>query len=263
MFVDSHCHLDFPDLAAREVELLDNMRVAGVSHALCVSVNLSDCPRVLALAERHANLYASVGVHPDYEHVLEPSVEELVRLAGHPRVVAIGETGLDYYRLTGDLEWQRERFRVHIRAAIAADKPLIIHTRAASEDTLRLMREEGADRVGGVMHCFTENQAVADDALALGFYISFSGIVTFKSAQDIKAVAQHIPLDRLLIETDSPYLAPVPHRGQTNQPAWVAHVAEEIARLRGLTVETVGQASSENFFRLFKLPGVAQDKVAA
>jgi TatD DNase family protein len=190
-------------------------------------------------------------VHPDYELKTEPTQERLTELARHPKVVAIGETGLDYFRLQGDLEWQRERFRTHIRAAKASGKPLIIHTREAAADTLKIMKEEGADAAGGVMHCFTEGQDVADQAIEMGFYISFSGIVTFKNAVKIKEVARNIPLDRLLIETDSPYLAPVPYRGKPNQPAYVKHVAEEIARLRGITVEEVGGASTRNFNRLF------------
>lgn len=251
MFVDSHCHLNFPDLVAREAEVMANMQTNQVTHALCVSVNLEDYPQVLAVAERHVNIFASVGVHPDYEDIAEPDVARLVELATHPRVVAIGETGLDYFRLTGDLEWQRERFRIHIRAARAANKPLIIHTRSAAEDTLRIMREEGADQIGGVMHCFTENQEVADAALALNFYISISGIVTFKNAIALKEVAKNIPLERLLIETDSPYLAPVPHRGRTNEPAWVSHVGVAIAELRGIPVEALGRATTDNFFQLF------------
>lgn len=252
MFVDSHCHIDFPGLAERNAELLRNMAGADVGHALCVSVNLEDFPRVLALAEADPRLFASVGIHPDNTDCREATIEELLALAAHPRVVAIGETGLDYYRLTGDLEWQRQRFRHHIRAARQCGKPLIIHTRAAAEDTLRVMAEEDAGQAGGVMHCFTESLDVARRALDLGFYISFSGIVTFKSAKEIKEVAKTIPLDRLLIETDSPYLAPVPYRGKTNEPAYVRHVAEEIARLRELPLEAVAQASTENFFRLFK-----------
>lgn len=251
MFIDSHCHMNFPDLVAREAEVMAHMQANQVTHALCVSVNLEDYPSVLAVAERHANVFASVGVHPDYEDITEPDIAQLVSLASHPRVVAIGETGLDYFRLTGDLEWQRERFRIHIRAARAASKPLIIHTRSAADDTLRIMREEGADQIGGVMHCFTESQAVAEQALALNFYISISGIVTFKNAVALKEVARNVPLDRLLIETDSPYLAPVPYRGKTNEPAWVKHVAECIADLRGIPVTTLGKATSENFFRLF------------
>ena len=252
MFVDSHCHIDFPDFAEGVVPLLEHMRAAAVSHALCVSVNLENFPHVLALAEAHDNLYASVGVHPDHDAGREPSVDELVRLAAHARVVAIGETGLDYYRLKREaVDWQRERFRVHIRAAHAAGKPLIIHTRNAAEDTLAIMREEGAERVGGVMHCFTESWEVAQAAMAMGFYISFSGIVSFKSAKDLKEVARRVPLERLLIETDSPYLAPMPHRGQRNEPAYVRHVAEEIARLREMPLEEVAAASTRNFFTLF------------
>lgn len=253
MFIDSHCHLDFPDLAKDLPELLQQMQHNQVTHALCVSVNLPDFPRVRALAETHENLFASVGVHPDYEEQLEPKAEELAELALHPKVIAIGETGLDYFRLQGDLEWQRERFRQHIRAARMAKKPLIIHTRSAAEDTLRIMREEGADQVGGVMHCFTESWEVAQQAIALNFYISFSGIVTFKNATALKEVAKNIPLNRMLIETDSPYLAPVPHRGKVNQPAFVRHVAEEIARLRDTSLESIATATTNNFFNLFKV----------
>lgn len=253
MLVDSHCHLDFPDLAVNLDELLANMRDNDVSHALCVSVNLQDFPRVLALAEAHPNLFASVGVHPDYENLAEPQSIQLATLACHPRVVAIGETGLDYFRLKGDLEWQRERFRQHIRAARLCNKPLIIHTREAAEDTLRIMAEEGADTVGGVMHCFTESWEVAQQAMEMNFYISFSGIVTFKKATTLKDIAKRMPLERMLVETDSPYLAPVPHRGKINQPAFVRHVAEEIAALRGITLNEVAAATTHNFFKLFKV----------
>ena len=253
MLVDSHCHLDFPDLAVNIDELLANMRENDVGHALCVSVNLQDLPRVLALSEKYPNLFASVGVHPDYENLEEPQSIQLATLACHPRVVAIGETGLDYFRLKGDLEWQRERFRQHIRAARLCNKPLIIHTREAAEDTLRIMEEEGADTVGGVMHCFTESWEVAQRAMALNFYISFSGIVTFKKATGLKDIATRVPLERMLIETDSPYLAPVPHRGKTNQPAFVKHVAEEIAALRGISLDRVAEATTRNFFKLFKV----------
>ena len=252
MFVDSHCHLDFPDLASQLGDLLGNMRDNNVSHALCVSVNLEDFPRVLALAEAHPNLFASVGVHPDYENLAEPQAAQLASLARHPRVVAIGETGLDYFRLKGDLEWQRERFRQHIRAARECGKPLIVHTRAAAADTLRIMAEEGADKTGGVMHCFTESWEVAQQAMEMNFYISFSGIVTFRNAAALKDVAKKIGLEKMLIETDSPYLAPVPHRGKINQPAFVRHVAEEIAALRGIRVEEVAAATTANFFNLFK-----------
>ena len=252
MFVDSHCHLDFPDLAAREDAVLAAMAANRVGHALCVSVKLEDFPRVLALAERHANLFASVGVHPDNDDVEGPDDARLSTLADHPKVVAIGETGLDYHWQKDAPEWQRARFRTHIRAARACGKPLIIHTRSAAADTLRLMREEDAAGAGGVMHCFTETREVAEAALDLGFYISFSGIVTFRNAAELKAVAQYVPLDRLLIETDAPYLAPVPHRGKTNEPAWVVHVAEEIARLRNEPLERIAAATTENFFRLFR-----------
>jgi TatD DNase family protein len=254
MFIDSHCHIDFPDFSEGVMPLLENMRLAQVDAALCVSVNLENFPRVLAVAEAHPNLYASVGVHPDHDAGRDPDVDELVALARHPRVVAIGETGLDYYRMAReDVDWQRARFRTHIRAAKQAGKPLIIHTRSASEDTLAIMMEENAQQAGGVMHCFTETWAVAEAALALGFYISFSGIVTFKSAKDLKDVARHVPLERMLIETDSPYLAPMPHRGKRNEPAYVRHVAEEIAILRGIPLEQVAAATSKNFSDLFKV----------
>ncbi len=252
MLVDSHCHLNFPELAANMPAIRQAMLDNEVGHALCVSVTLQDFPAVLALAEAYPNFYASVGVHPDYEDIEEPTVEGLVALANHPKVVAIGETGLDYFRLTGDLEWQRTRFRTHIRAAIQSGKPLIIHTRNAAEDTIRIMREEQAGQIGGVMHCFTESLDVAMQAIALGFYISFSGIVTFKNAVALKEVAKVIPLERILVETDSPYLAPIPYRGKTNQPGYVKHVAEEIAKLRDTTLEEISTATTANFFRLFK-----------
>ena len=258
MYIDSHCHINFPELAARMPEILAHMEENRVTHALCVSVDLPDFPQVLALAERYPNIFASVGVHPDYVETPEPSVEQLVTLAQHDRIVAIGETGLDYFRLTGDLEWQRERFRTHIRASRVCRKPLIIHTRAAAADTLRIMQEEGAGidqgGVAGVMHCFTEALDVAEAAIAMGFYISFSGIVTFKSARELQAVALAVPLERMLIETDSPYLAPMPHRGKTNQPGFVRHVAEFIATLKGIPVEQVAAQTSENFFQLFSIP---------
>ncbi|NCA26965.1 MAG: TatD family deoxyribonuclease [Methylophilaceae bacterium] len=223
-----------------------------VGHALLISVTLDKFPEVLELAERFPNFYATVGVHPDYEDEPPFDVDTLVALAKHPKVIGIGETGLDYFRLTGDLEWQRERFRIHIRAAIQSNLPLIIHTRSAAEDTLRIMREEQANKVGGVMHCFTESYDVAMQAIELGFYISFSGIVTFKNAEALKAVAQKVPLDRILVETDSPYLAPIPFRGKVNQPAYVKHVAEEIARLREVSLDVITEASTRNFFSLFK-----------
>lgn len=253
MFVDSHCHLDFPELAAELPQLLSAMRENDVTHALCIGVDLPAWPGVVAIAQSHANLYATVGVHPDYTDTPEPSVADLVAMAQTAKVVAIGETGLDYYRLQGDLEWQRERFRTHIRAAREAGKPLVIHTRAAAADTIAIMREERAGEAGGVMHCFTETWDVAKAALDLGFHISFSGIVTFKNAVELQDVARRVPQDRMLIETDSPYLAPVPFRGKRNQPAWVRHVGEAVARLRGVPVETIANATSENFFRLFRI----------
>lgn len=259
MLVDSHCHLDFPELASRLDSVMALMRENQVAHALCVSVTLEDFPQVRSLAERYPHLYGSVGVHPDYENVGEVSIERLVKLADHPKIVAVGETGLDYYRLKGDLEWQRERFRCHIRAARQCRKPLIIHTRAAAADTLRIMREERAGEARGVMHCFTESWEVARDAMDLGFYISFSGIVTFKNAQALKDVARKVPLERMLIETDSPYLAPVPHRGKLNQPGLVKHVAEEIARLRGIPFMEVAQATTANFYNLFNVKGNESD----
>lgn len=252
MFVDSHCHIDFPELSENIEALLANMRAACVTHALCVSVNLADWPRVLGLAESHSNLFASVGVHPDQPvDEREPSESDLVRRADHPRIVAIGETGLDYYRLTGDLSWQRDRFRTHIRAALTCRKPLIVHTRAAAEDTVAIMREEHAGNAGGVMHCFTETWDVARAALDLGFYISFSGIITFKNAADLREVVRQMPLEQMLIETDSPYLAPVPYRGKTNQPAYVKHVAECVSQIKNVPVELVAKTTTENFFKLF------------
>ncbi|MGB3289805.1 MAG: TatD family hydrolase [Burkholderiaceae bacterium] len=251
MFVDSHCHLNFPELAQNLPDILGRMAQNQVSHALVVSVNMPEWPGLMELVAPQPNLYASVGVHPDYEDTPEPTVDELVRLTESPKVVAIGETGLDYFRLSEPLEWQRERFRTHIRASRKSGLPLIIHTRSASADTLRIMKEEGADEYGGVMHCFTESWEVAQAAMELNFYISLSGIVTFKKAEDLQDVARKLPLDRLLIETDSPYLAPVPHRGKINDPSKVMHVAEKIADLRGLPVAEIGKHSTDNFFKLF------------
>ena len=252
MLVDSHCHLNFPEIVDNIQNVRLQMAEAQVGHALCVSVTLDKFPEVLNLAERFDNFFASVGVHPDYEDIVEPTVDDLVTLAQHPKIIAIGETGLDYFRLTGDLEWQRERFRVHIGAAVATGKPLIIHTRSAAFDTLKIMKEEGASRVGGVMHCFTESLEVALAAIEMGFYISFSGIVTFKNATQLKEVARAIPLNKMLVETDSPYLAPIPFRGKTNQPAYVRFVAQEIASLRGISFDEVMQTTTQNFFTLFK-----------
>lgn len=265
MYVDSHCHLSFPELAARLPEIRADMVAAGVDRALCICTTLEEFDAVHALALAHDNFWCSVGVHPDNEGVREPGVGDLLSLAARPRVVAIGETGLDYFRLgersVADMAWQRDRFRTHIRASRAAALPLVIHTRSASDDTLAILREEGADpgpgpSPFGVFHCFTETEAVARAALDLGFHISFSGILTFKTAQALRDVASFVPLDRCLIETDSPYLAPVPHRGKTNSPAWVPFVAQQIATLKGVSVECVAEATSTNFERLFKLPAI-------
>jgi TatD DNase family protein len=262
MYVDSHCHLSFPELAQNIDTIRAEMRAAGVDRALCICTTLEEFDSVHALATRYDNFWASAGVHPDNDDVREPSVADLVALAAKPRVVAIGETGLDYYRLNGrsvaDMAWQRERFRVHIRAGLETGLPLVIHTRSASEDTLAVLRDEGSGRSTGVFHCFTETMAVARAALDLGFYISFSGILTFKTAEDLREVARMVPLDRCLIETDSPYLAPVPYRGKTNSPAYVPFVAKQIAALKGVPVETIASATTANFERLFKVPPVAE-----
>ena len=253
MLVDSHCHLDFPELRGDLPALIERMAANGVTHALTISTTLAGFPGVREVAESRDNLWCTAGVHPDERRDgREATIEELVALASHPKVVAIGETGLDYFRVEGDTDWQRERFRAHIRAARACAKPLVIHTREAAADTLRILEEEGASQVGGVMHCFTESREVADAAMGLGFLISFSGIVTFKNALALKEVARHVPLERMLVETDSPYLAPVPHRGKTNEPAFVRHVAEEIARLKGVGLEAVAEATTRNFFSLFR-----------
>ena len=262
MYVDSHCHLSFPELSANLASIRNAMAAAQVDRALCICTTLEEFDQVHALALAHGNFWCSAGVHPDNEGVQEPSVADLLALVAKPRVVAIGETGLDYYRLNGrsvaEMEWQRERFRVHIRAARQTLLPLVVHTRSASDDTLAILREEGADAPGGVFHCFTETEAVARAALDLGFYISFSGILTFKTAQALREVARFVPLDRCLIETDSPYLAPVPYRGKTNSPAYVPFVAQQIAALKGLPVEQIAAATSANFERLFKLPAINQ-----
>ncbi|HWP19793.1 MAG TPA: TatD family hydrolase [Burkholderiaceae bacterium] len=258
MYVDSHCHLTFPELASRLGEIRHAMAEARVDRALCICTTLEEFEQVAALARAYDNFWCSVGVHPDNEGVEEPTVERLLMLAGTPKVVALGETGLDYYRLNGrslaQMEWQRERFRVHIRAARQTGLPLVIHTRSASADTLAILREEGQGQVRGVFHCFTETQEVADAALELGFHISFSGILTFKNAADLREVARRVPLERCLIETDSPYLAPVPYRGKTNDPSLVPYVARQLADLKGLPEEEVAQATSRNFERLFGVP---------
>jgi TatD DNase family protein len=264
VFTDSHCHLSFPELAASLDTIREAMANAQVTRALCICTTLEEFDQVHGLALRYDNFWASAGVHPDNEGVSEPSLADLLRLGALPKVVAIGETGLDYYRLNGrsiaDMEWQRERFRVHIRAARQLQKPLVIHTRSSSADTLAILREEGetgaAGSAGGVFHCFTESMDVARAALDLGFYISFSGILTFKTAQDIRDVAAMVPLDRMLIETDSPYLAPVPYRGKTNNPSYVPYVAKQLAAVRGSSIEAIAEASSDNFSRLF---GVAKN----
>ncbi len=259
MFVDSHCHLSFEGLRESLPDLLSAMSAAQVDRALVICTTLEEFDTVHGIAQAHAGLWCTVGVHPDNEGVHEPALDDLLRRAALPRVVGIGETGLDYYRIGSrsldEMAWQRERFRVHIRAARATGLPLVVHTRSASDDTLAILREEGQGQVRGVFHCFTETQAVADAALELGFHISFSGILTFKNAADLREVARRVPLERCLIETDSPYLAPVPHRGRTNQPAYVVHVAEALAQLQGRSVDEVAQATSRNFERLFS--GVA------
>ena len=267
MFTDSHCHLSFPELARDLPKIREAMALAQVDRALCICTTLEEFDVVHALAMAHDNFWATVGVHPDTEGVAEPSLPDLLQRGQLPKVVGIGETGLDYYRLAGrsvaDMEWQRERFRVHIRAAQALRKPLVIHTRSSSEDTLAILREQGEDgsasAAGGVFHCFTESQAVARAALDLGFYISFSGILTFKSAQDLRDVAGFVPLDRLLIETDSPYLAPVPYRGKTNNPSFVPYVAKQLAALKNCPLELIAQATSANFELLFS--GVVRENL--
>lgn len=249
---DSHCHLNFESLRNNLPQVLQNARDNGVGHMLCVGVTLEKFPEVIALAHDHPNIFASVGVHPDEQNGCDPTTDQLVELAQDPRVVAIGETGLDYFRLKGDLRWQQERFRRHIRAARRINKPLVIHTREAAADTLQILREEGADQVGGVMHCFTESWETARAALDLGFYISFSGIVTFRNADALRNVATQVPVNRLLIETDAPYLAPVPYRGKTNEPAFVRYVAERIAQLRGINLDELAATTTKNFFHLFQ-----------
>jgi len=259
MLVDSHCHLDRLDLApfGGSIEgVLEAAQVQDVRHFLCVSINLEDYPAMLEIAESHEQVSASVGLHPNEQGGHDPGADELVRYAQHPKVIAIGETGLDYFRSDGDLAWQRERFRRHIAAAKQAGKPLIIHSRDAGEDTLRILDEESAADVGGVMHCFTGDWDMAQRAMDLNFHISFSGIVTFKSARELQAVAARIPEERMLVETDSPYLAPVPHRGKPNHPALVRHVAEYIAELRGETYAQVAEATTRNFIGLFRPPAL-------
>ena len=251
VLVDAHCHIDTPELARQLPAVLELMRRNGVGLALCAGVSVEGLPSILALARAHREILATVGVHPEHTEGHDPTLDELIALAQAPEIIAIGETGLDYYWHKDQPEWQRERFRTHIRAARECGKPLVVHNRDATQDVLRLLREEGAEAVGGIMHCFTESWEVAQEVLALGFYISISGIVTFKNALQVKEVARRLPLDRLLLETDSPYLAPVPYRGKLNQPGYVRHVAEEVARLRGMAVDELVRASTENFLRLF------------
>ena len=256
MYVDSHCHLSFPELSQRIDAIRQEMAAANVTRALCICTTLEEFDQVHALALRYENFWCSAGVHPDNEGVREPTVDDLVRLASLPRVVAIGETGLDYYRLNGrsvaEMEWQRNRFRAHIEAAKRCGLPLVVHTRSSSDDTLGILREAGRLQGSGVFHCFTESEAVARAALDLGFYISFSGILTFKTAMELRDVARFVPLDRCLIETDSPYLAPVPHRGKTNSPAYVPFVAQQLAQLKGIELQAVAESTSKNFDLLFK-----------
>jgi len=253
MYVDSHCHLSFPELREKLDDIRAAMAAADVDRALCICTTLEEFDDVHSLATSYDNFWSTVGVHPDNEDVREPSVADLVALSQRPRVVGIGETGLDYYRLNGrsiaDMAWQRDRFRVHIHASQATGLPMVIHTRSASDDTIGILKEEGASN--GVFHCFTETMEVARAALDLGFYISFSGILTFKNASDLREVARFVPLDRCLIETDSPYLAPMPYRGKTNNPSYVPYVARQVADLKGCSAELIGEHTSRNFERLF------------
>ena len=251
MYIDSHCHINFPELNQKIDQVLSNMKDKEISHALCVSVTLDKINEILGLTKKYSNVYASVGVHPDYEDIQEPDIDTLFNYSKNEKVVAIGETGLDYFRLTGDLSWQRDRFRTHIRAAIKSNLPLIIHTRNAQDDTINIMKEENAKSATGVMHCFTESYEMAKKAIDLGFYISFSGIITFKNAESLRDTVKKIPIENILIETDSPYLAPVPNRGKLNEPANVIYVAEKIAELKGISIEEVAEITTNNFFTLF------------
>lgn len=256
--VDSHCHLDRLELSKHDDSLdtaLSAAHLRGIAQFLCVAINLENIPAIRHIAEEREDVLYSVGVHPNERDGAEPTVEQLIELAEYPKVVAIGETGLDYFRSEGELDWQRQRFRNHIEAAKLSRKPLIIHCREARDDTMRILEEEGADQVGGIMHCFVEDLQTAERAMALGFYISFSGIVTFNSAKELQEVARVIPLERMLVETDAPYLAPVPYRGKPNEPAYVYEVAERIARLRGMELEEIAEQTTENFHRLFGLDG--------
>ena len=253
MLVDSHCHIPMLGQDMKVDEVIANAKALGVEHMLCVSVDLETYPEILSLAEQYDCIYASVGVHPNTSMQEEVTHETLVQLASNNHVIAIGETGLDYFRSEGDLEWQRERFRTHIRAAKSVNKPLIIHNRKVGEDITRILEEEGADAVGGVMHCFVDDWETAQKAMEMNFYISFSGIVTFKNAKEVQEVAKQVPLDRMLVETDSPYLTPVPYRGKPNQPGYTRYVAEFIAALRDTTLEHVAEQTTANFFKLFNI----------
>jgi len=253
MLVDSHCHINFDPLSERLDDVLNNARLNGVDHMLCVSVNMEDFSQVEDLAKKHEHVFASVGVHPCERDGRDPSIDELIDIGKQEHIVAIGETGLDYFRVEDeDMTWQHDRFSRHIEAAKAVNKPLIIHTRNAAENTMSKLKEEGADQCKGVMHCFAEDWNTAKKALDLGFYISFSGIVTFKSATNVQEVAKKTPLDRILVETDSPYLAPVPHRGKTNEPSFVRHTAQFVADLRGITLDELAKTTTSNFFNLFQ-----------
>ena len=258
-FADSHCHIDFPELAENINEIIDLAAQWNVAYLLCVAVNLEDFPNILALSDAYEHISASVGVHPNTTGAEDPSVDRLVQLGRDPRVVAIGETGLDYFRSSGNLDWQRDRFARHIEAARILDKPIIVHSRYAPEDTISIMRDSHADRAGGVMHCFTGDYEMAQKAMELDFFISFSGIVTFKNAQDLAEVAKKIPIERMLIETDAPYLAPVPKRGKRNQPAYVRHTAEFLADLKGMKLEDFAHETTQNFLNLFKIPALVQE----
>lgn len=258
MLIDSHCHLDRLDLTPYQGELALALKAAhanDVRHFLCVCIDLEHFPQLLNIAETYPDVQTTLGLHPTDAVEHEPTVEQLIELGSHAKVVGVGETGLDYYRCEGDVEWQRQRFRTHIRAAKALQKPLIIHSRMAREDTIKILKEEHAETVGGVLHCFTETWEMAQEAIHdLGFYVSLSGIITFPNAKELQAVAARIPLERLLIETDSPYLAPVPYRGKSNEPAYVRYVAEMLAKLKGVDLATVATHTTENFFRLFGQP---------
>ncbi len=258
MIVDSHCHLNIlpEDKVGSVAEVIERAKELGVSRILCVAINPGQWQSVLELADQYEEVYASIGVHPCEEREVVVSDEALLEAASHPKVIAIGEIGLDYFHFDAeeqDMSWQHDRFKQHIRIAKQLNKPVIIHTRNSTPDCLRILKEEGADQVGGIMHCFVEDIETAKQAMEIGFYISFSGIVTFKKAVELKEVAQQVPLERILVETDAPYLAPVPYRGKTNQPGYTRYVVEEIAKLRELPFETVAQATTDNFNRLFKL----------